>query len=123
MPRVKVELPEGTTLSIEEETNPDVSQRKFASEEIQRFVNDKDYHLRYRKQIEFGINMGFAIFYRGSEAAKMAQDYMVASMKRRLKDHPELCKRLIPDWSVGCRYVPTCSLSYPHAYILNLVDC
>lgn len=85
--------------------DPNVSQYYYKEHEIQKLRDDPEYLLKYRKQIEFGINAGFAIFYKGSEASKAARTYMEASMKARLQNHPELCKRLIPDWSVGCRYV------------------
>jgi len=66
---------------------------------------DPDYHLQYRKKIEYGMNAGFRVFYKDTEDSIMAGKYMEAEMKRRLKNHPELVKRLIPQWPVGCRCV------------------
>ncbi|KEF61461.1 uncharacterized protein A1O9_03027 [Exophiala aquamarina CBS 119918] len=122
MPRVPVELTEGTkATSSHEEVNPDVSQAYYKAEEVQRFIDDPEYHLQYRKQIEHGINVGFAIFYKDSQASQIAKEYMVSAMKRRLQDNPELCKRLIPDWPVGCRRL-TPGDGYLEALIKSNVD-
>jgi len=66
-------------------------------------TEDPEYHLQYRKKIEYGMNAGFRIFYKDTEDSIMVGKYMEAEMKRRLRDHPELVKRLIPQWPVGCR--------------------
>jgi hypothetical protein len=104
MPRVQVDVKD-SDLPIDHDQDPDQSQYYYTPEEIQRLISDPEYHLAYRKEIEYGINMGFSIFYKNSPASKMAEAYMIEAMKRRLKNHPELCERLIPKWPVGCRYV------------------
>ena len=107
MPRVKVEVPRGESPGpdeTEEATqNPNIQQYFYKPEEIKKLVDDPDYHLKYRKQIEYAINTGFEMFYKDSEAQKMAKRYMEMGMAARLKNHPELTKRLIPTWPVGCR--------------------
>jgi len=75
----------------------------YKPHEIEKLNKDPEYHLNYRKKIEYGMNAGFRIFYKGSDDSLMAQKYMAAEMARRLNYHPELTKRLVPDWPVGCR--------------------
>lgn len=72
---------------------------------MEKLRSDPEYFLQYRKKIEFAMNSGFKIFYKDSQASKLAKQYMAAEMARRLNYHPELMQRLIPDWDVGCRYV------------------
>jgi len=55
----------------------------------------------YRNKIEYGMDAGFRIFYKDTEDLIMAGKYTEADMKRWLKNHPELVKRLIPQWPVG----------------------
>jgi hypothetical protein len=95
MARVQVDVKD-SALPIDDDQDPDQSQHYYTPEEIQRLTNDPGYHLKYRKQIEYEINMGFSIFYKNSPASKMAEAYMIDAMKRRLRNHPELCERLIP---------------------------
>ena len=111
MPRVPVELTsekEGEFIQDKEAVHPSIGQYFYTPQEIQKLANDPEYLLNYRKRIEYAINEGFAIFYKGSEASEMAHKYMVAEMNRRLKNDPILTQKLIPSWPVGCRYaIPT----------------
>lgn len=120
MPRVPVDIavpasivngtPEGdgtVTVSVDDAdaAMPKVGQYFYTDREIQRLRNDPEYLLMYRKRIEYAINIGFAIFYKDTDASKMAEGYMRGEMARRLKDHPLLTEKLIPKWPVGCRSV------------------
>ncbi|KAI1857254.1 uncharacterized protein JN550_013337 [Neoarthrinium moseri] len=102
MPRVPVDVPNAENAG-DEHLDPDVAQYWYKPQEMERFHDDPEYLLHYRKQIEFAINRGFALFYKDSEASKMAEMYMQSQMKRRLKDDPVLTKKMIPTWPVGCR--------------------
>ena len=112
MPRVPVNADADTADSLveEDEVDPHVQQYFYKNHEIKKLTEDAEFLLQYRKQIEYSINIGFAIFYKGSEASKVAQKYMENEMAKRLQHHPELTKRLIPTWAPGCRYV------VPHQY-------
>ncbi|KAH7377421.1 cyclohexanone monooxygenase [Cadophora sp. MPI-SDFR-AT-0126] len=105
MPRVPVNADAETAEALVEkvEVDPLVQQYFYKKHEIKKLREDPEFLLQYRKQIEYGINLGFAIFYKGSEASKMAQKYMENEMAKRLQYHPELTKRLIPTWAPGCR--------------------
>lgn len=104
MPRVQVDaaLFDGDN-STREDDDPDIKQYYYKPHEIQKFESDPEFLLDYRKKIEFSINAGFAIFYKDTEASVMAEKYMRGDMVRRLQNHPELTKRLIPSWPPGCR--------------------
>ncbi|OJJ01771.1 hypothetical protein ASPVEDRAFT_192049 [Aspergillus versicolor CBS 583.65] len=102
--------------------HPEAGQYFYTPDEIQRLSSDPEYLLNYRKRIEYGINVGFAIFYKGMEPSRMAEQYMRAEMTRRLQNHPVLTKRLIPTWPVGCRRL-TPGDGYLEALIQPNVDC
>jgi hypothetical protein len=107
MARIPIEVPaesEGeTTIADKDAERPDIGQYFYTDAEKQRLASDPEFHLLYRKRIEFAINAGFAIFYKNTEASNMARAYMVAEMERQLESHPVLTKKLIPSWAVGCR--------------------
>lgn len=108
MPRVPVEIPQtdgssGTTHHDQDAAHPEVGQYYYTAKETQKLTDDPEYLLNYRKRIEYGINMGFAIFYKGMEPSRMAEEYMRAEMTRRLQGDSVLTKELIPSWPVGCR--------------------
>lgn len=42
-------------------------------------------------------------------------------MAQRLNHHPELCKKLIPDWEVGCRRI-TPGVGYLESFLLPNVS-
>ncbi|KAJ4212362.1 hypothetical protein NW759_011750 [Fusarium solani] len=125
MPRVPVELTsekEGEFIQDKEAVHPSIGQYFYTPQEIQKLANDPEYLLNYRKRIEYAINEGFAIFYKGSEASEMAHKYMVAEMNRRLKNDPVLTQKLIPSWPVGCRRL-TPGDGYLEALIEPNVQC
>lgn len=82
---------------------PTLGQYYYSDREMQHLREDPKYFLDYRKRIEFAINTGFAIFYKDTDASRMAEKYMRAEMKRRLENDPVLIEKLIPSWPVGCR--------------------
>jgi cation diffusion facilitator CzcD-associated flavoprotein CzcO len=88
--------------------NQDLSSAKarhtYSEEEKESFRNDPESHLEYRKRLESAVVSTFPMFYRGSELNKKAKDTMRARMLERIGDgFEELKRRLIPDWSPGCR--------------------
>lgn len=106
MARVPVEITDekaAAAVDDKDAAQPQVGQYFYTDREIKRLAEDPEYLLDYRKRIEFAINAGFAIFYKDSEASKMAEQYMRAEMARRLENHPVLTKKLVPEWPVGCR--------------------
>lgn len=96
MPRVTIDLPNNENLNSDDIANPLVQQHFFRKDEIEYMENRPDEHLKYRKKIEAAINRGFGIFYKDTEASRMAEWYMKSEMIERLRNHSELTERLIP---------------------------
>lgn len=82
------------------------AQYYYTAEEKQRFQDDPEYHLLYRRKLESSVNNLFDMFIAESEISKQAQEQMQKEMERRLgPGHEELKKRLIPSWPPGCRRI------------------
>ncbi len=72
----------------------------------QRFRDDPEHLLLYRKKLESAVNNLFDMFISGSDVSKGAHEMMRAEMNRRIgPGHEELKERLIPSWSPGCRRI------------------
>lgn len=123
MERVPVDVPEELKETGIPQTvvDPFVMQKAYTKSEIKTLTSDPDYLLLYRKKIEYSINSNFGIFYKDTEASNMAGWCMRENMKTRLKNHPVLTEKLIPQWSVGCRRL-TPGDGYLEALIAPNVD-
>lgn len=80
-----------------------VGKHRYTEKEKQRFRDDPEYHLQYRKAVERSMVGGFRMFFRGTEENKGAKAMMQALMAERLKGREDLQAHFIPDWSPGCR--------------------
>ncbi len=76
---------------------------KFSAEEIQRFKDDKNYFLEYRKKVQNTGSSNFKTFYKGSVHQKEALKKFSVMMKERLNNKDDLAEHLIPTFPVGCR--------------------
>lgn len=125
LPRIPVKLDEQPsardTVADDQQLPEDEGQYYYTEQEIQKLDQDPTYLLEYRKQIEFKFNQVFALFYKDSVASQQAVEHMTEVMKKRLKNHPELCQRLIPSWPVGCRRL-TPGPDYLEALIASNVE-
>lgn len=98
----------GTSVS-NKEADPDAmdpqaaGKHSYTEKEKQRFRDDPEYHLKYRRAVERSVVTGFGMFYRGSELNIAAKKYMQDSMAQRLGNRDDLKERFIPEWSPGCR--------------------
>lgn len=86
----------------------------FSEEQRRRFREDPEYHLQYRRDVEHGMNVRFPSFYKHSAAQKTARQMVTESMKKRLNNDPELIKKLVPDFELGCRRYVLCHTSGLH---------
>jgi len=85
------------------ETIPD-AQYIFTEAEKKRFREDPEYHLEYRRNQEIEMNKTTSLYIKGSEVSKAVKKQMTAEMIRRIgPGHEELKKKLIPEWSPGCK--------------------
>lgn len=122
MPRIPITIPTSSDPIPEEIPNPLIQQYYFRPDEIAYLSKHPEEHLKYRKEIEGAINRGFAIFYKDTEASKMAEWYMRNEMMKRLGDHTELIEKLIPSFPPGCRRL-TPGDGYLEALIQPNVQC
>jgi len=79
-----------------------LEQHLFSEEEKSDFVNNPGSLLKYRKQIEDGLNGLFGVFMQGTQLNKDTRNYMIRQMKEKLNNE-DLESKLIPDFSFGCR--------------------
>lgn len=78
----------------------------YSEAEKQRFKDDPEYFLAYRKKVEGTVNQMFEMFINGSETSNKAREAMTAEMHRRIgPGHEELKKMLVPSWPPGCRRI------------------
>lgn len=77
----------------------------YSEEERERFRNDPEYFLKWRRHVEHVVNKGYLVAVRDSKDQIEAREATVASMKERLKHKPELVDALIPDFELGCRRI------------------
>lgn len=78
------------------------SQHHFTKQEIERFQQDPEYHIQFRKKIENSMNNSTDVFVVGTEMHTAARKMMQAEMEKRLgPGNEELKKRLIPTWAPG----------------------
>ena len=76
----------------------------YTDKEKQRFRDDPEYFLQYRRKIEAAVVGGFGIFYRGTPANVEARAELQDAMARKIGEGNKLLKaKLIPEWSPGCR--------------------
>lgn len=82
--------------------DPDPNPR-YLDEDIARF-QDPEEHLKHRKAIISKTNKSFYIFMKGKnndEGMRLASEQMA----EKLHHDPELCRKLIPKWELGCRRI------------------
>lgn len=76
----------------------------YTEEQKEKFRNDPDYFLQYRKEIDHAMNSRFPNFYKGSAEQKAARQMVESEMRKRLEGlEPSLREKLIPDFDIGCR--------------------
>ena len=74
----------------------------YTSLDKRRFA-DPEKHRAYRKMLQAGMNKGFRLYRKESVQNKKSTEVNVAEMRRRLNNNEDLCKKLIPEWTLGCR--------------------
>ncbi|PGH26446.1 hypothetical protein AJ80_01944 [Polytolypa hystricis UAMH7299] len=79
-----------------------LEQHVYSPEERRDFAEKPGALLKYRKEVESGMNSQFAIFLKGTQTNNDTHDYMMGKMKEKLNNE-FLEEKLIPEWHVGCR--------------------
>ncbi|EEY17853.1 4-hydroxyacetophenone monooxygenase [Verticillium alfalfae VaMs.102] len=89
-----------------EGAQPGKRQYTFTEEDKQKFRDDPEYHLMFRKRIEAEINSLFGMYQQGSELSDQFRQVIKDEMERRIgPGNEELKKFIIPDWAPGCRRI------------------
>ncbi|KAK9245704.1 hypothetical protein V1506DRAFT_537282 [Lipomyces tetrasporus] len=76
----------------------------FTEEEIQRFREDPEYLLEYRKAIDQELQSLHQITFRG-ESANAVAAALQEHMTKKLAKRPEILQKLVPDFLPGCRRI------------------
>lgn len=85
---------------------PGQRQYTFTDADKEKFKNDPEYFLFFRKRIEAEINSLFGMYQQGSELSNTFRQVITDEMNRRIgPGHEELKKFIIPSWSPGCRRI------------------
>jgi cation diffusion facilitator CzcD-associated flavoprotein CzcO len=88
------------------DVNPGQRQYNFSEAEKERFRDDPEYHLDFRKRIEAEINSLFGMYKQGSELSDKFREVITNEMHRRMgPGHEKLKNFIIPKWSPGCRRI------------------
>ncbi|KAK5046777.1 hypothetical protein LTR84_007130 [Exophiala bonariae] len=77
----------------------------YSDDDQKRFAEQPNAHREYRKKIIHFINSGFTRYVKGSPLNLEASKAAKAQMEETLRHDPELCTKLIPEWSLGCRRI------------------
>ena len=87
----------------------------FTPEQIQRFKDDKQYFLQYRKQVQNFGSASYSLYYKDSDLQQKVFREYTEMMKQRLDGNEELINYIIPKFPVGCRrYVISAFVTGPH---------
>lgn len=85
---------------------PGQRQYTFTDADKEKFKNDPEYFLFFRKRIEAEINSLFGMYQQGSEMSNTFRQVITDEMHRRIgPGHEELKKFIIPSWAPGCRRI------------------
>ncbi|EAL89217.1 hypothetical protein KXV31_002469 [Aspergillus fumigatus] len=76
---------------------------EFTKEDKQRFKDDPEEFLKYRKVVEASVNSVFRLMLSGSEENRFLFKLVDSVMRARLSKDPELADKLIPKYEIGCR--------------------
>ncbi|GAB7341480.1 hypothetical protein MBLNU457_7713t1 [Dothideomycetes sp. NU457] len=92
---------------------------EYSPEQLQYLKEHPEKYMEYRKQIENELNQRFKFIIKGSEEATSAREFSFEQMRRKLKEDPRLCDKIIPkDFNPGCRR-PTPAPGYLEALIAD----
>jgi len=76
----------------------------YREEDKERFRNPEEMK-KYRKTVQHNVNAAFKLFVKGSQYNKDTTEFAKKQMADKLNNDPELCKKLIPKYELGCRRI------------------
>lgn len=75
---------------------------RYTAADKQNFA-EASKHKEYRKMLQAGMNKGFQLYKKDGERNRTMTEATIASMREKLNNDPDLCSKLIPSWTLGCR--------------------
>ncbi|KIX92467.1 uncharacterized protein Z520_11787 [Fonsecaea multimorphosa CBS 102226] len=93
---------------------------RYTRSDKRRFRNPEK-HKAYRKMLQHGMNKGFRLFRKGSVQNAKASEATIERMRVALNNNPDLCEKLIPNWTLGCRRL-TPGEGYLESFLLPTVS-
>ncbi|KAM4056867.1 cyclohexanone monooxygenase [Hirsutella rhossiliensis] len=76
---------------------------EYSEEQKQKWREDAEAYLQFRKQVEGELSRGQNFFLKGTPEQRMARDFSYREMKKGLAAKPELMDKLTPSFDMGCR--------------------
>ncbi|KAF5988509.1 sterigmatocystin biosynthesis monooxygenase stcW [Fusarium coicis] len=94
-----------TTGLAERFAGPGGSNLTFSPEQKQRWAENPEEYLQYRKEVEESMSSRFRLYMKGSKIQEAARKFSEQSMIDKLEkgERPDLVKFLLPKFEVGCR--------------------
>jgi len=77
--------------------------KPYTAEEQAEFKNNPQKHAKHIHDLAHAFNHFYEALIEGSAANLEARRRTKELMEQRLEKYPELAKKLIPEWSLGCR--------------------
>ena len=92
-----------TTWLAERFAGPGGSNLVFSEEQKQKWVDNSDEYLEYRKQVEDSMSARFRLYMKGSKIQEVARKFSEHQMISKLEKggRPDLVKFLLPTFEVG----------------------
>lgn len=75
----------------------------YTKEQQQRWVDNPEEFLAFRKRATHVLNTGFEVIYKDSKEQREMLQVVKSQMEKRLAKKPELIPVLIPNFALGCR--------------------
>ena len=93
---------------------------RYRKSDKERFSNPAK-HNEYRKMLQHGMNKGFRLFKKDSPQNQKTTEATIQRMRAALKNNEDLCEKLIPKWTLGCRRL-TPGEGYLESFLLPTVS-
>lgn len=98
-----IRSPTWITPNFAAQFTPEGKNFSYSEEQKRKFRENPDELFKLRKNIEHEFNKFFYTLLADSPEQAAIGEYTRKQMQERLKNNPELCANLIPDFKVGCR--------------------
>ncbi|KJZ71220.1 hypothetical protein HIM_09363 [Hirsutella minnesotensis 3608] len=76
---------------------------EYSEEQKKHWRENPEAYTQYRKQVENELNRKQDFFLKGTQLQRAAREFSYREMMKGLAGKPELAKKLIPSFDVGCR--------------------